>query len=685
MANATQFNYRLSDGTIILADVNSSQAATVDVAPILSGKIASPVPQEILQRERDLQARGTQATTFNPNTSVAERGTIDTSKGITTSQAGIKTDPAIFATPENVKNALATPQQIAEQMKNPNWNAGTSPITPQSIEEGIKNLSAIPSTGVPTGQNVQTFTTPSGLKVDAPTTLAPGLAGKSGIITTESSRGETPLGIASSTSTTSMADATVAGADTTAKSIQDYIKLLTPADSETSDSVKSLIASITTDLEGLKGRGATQLSEEQAQGVEAKKQLLQNAQTELGQKLAEYKSIQAKYQQLNTNVEGKAITMGSIVGSQAQVNRAMQSELNVKSSEIAMIQANVAGAQGNLKLAQDSADRAVDLKYSDAKDAIDVRLKQLELMEGQLTKEEKIRSDAINMYLSDQKTKLATQVANEKDKNATLLNWMNDYRDAGITLGDTIQSANQKITTKSAIYKKEAGGGGEGVSVSGLTPEQQKDPFIIKMLNSKGGKPITDTFAQSLNKGLAVLGQIGGLQTNIKDMKTGPLVGLFQGANPWDTNAQTIKAQLNAIVPNLARGVYGEVGVLTDNDIKQYAKTLPNLKSTEDIRNAVLGITVDLIGKSIKRTLEINAANRKDVSGFVDLYTEMNNTKDSIFQQIPGYKGSTKSFESLGITKEEESLFNTTIGSTTQTTEQTGGFFSNIWKGLFGK
>jgi hypothetical protein len=173
-----------------------------------------------------------------------------------------------------------------------------------------------------------------------------------------------------------------------------------------------------------------------------------------------------------------------------------------------------------------------------------------------------------------------------------------------------------------------------------LTPEQRKDPFIQKLANSAGGKPITDTFAQQLSKGLTVLGQVGTLQANIKDTNTGPIAGAFRGANPWDTNAQTIRAQLNAVVPNLARGVYGEVGVLTDNDIKTYASTLPNLKSTEDIRNAVLGITVDLIGKSIKRNLEINAANGKDVSGFIDIYTEMQSTRDSIFSQIPGYKGS---------------------------------------------
>ena len=121
----------------------------------------------------------------------------------------------------------------------------------------------------------------------------------------------------------------------------------------------------------------------------------------------------------------------------------------------------------------------------------------------------------------------------------------------------------------------------------------------------------------------------------VKGVKTGPLAGAFKSANPWDTQGQTIKAQLNSIVPNLARGVYGEVGVLTDNDIRTYSQTIPNLKSTEEVRNAVLYITLDMIGKSIKNTLKVNAAANRDVSGFTDIYTEMEATKNSILQQIP--------------------------------------------------
>lgn len=168
------------------------------------------------------------------------------------------------------------------------------------------------------------------------------------------------------------------------------------------------------------------------------------------------------------------------------------------------------------------------------------------------------------------------------------------------------------------------------------TIDKSSDSFIQGLLNTKGGKALTDTTIQKLDKGLTTLGQLGVLQANIEGVKTGPIAGAFKGANPWDTKGQTIKAQLNAIVPNLARGIYGEVGVLTDNDIKTYSKTIPNLKSTKEVRDAILYITLDMIGKSIKNTLSVNKAAGRDVSGFVDIYTEMENTKNSILSSIPG-------------------------------------------------
>lgn len=162
------------------------------------------------------------------------------------------------------------------------------------------------------------------------------------------------------------------------------------------------------------------------------------------------------------------------------------------------------------------------------------------------------------------------------------------------------------------------------------------DIYGVMKASAAYDKEPGDTFITSMEKLTTTLGQIDVLQENIKGTNTGPITGLFRGANPWDTNAQAIKAQLNAIVPNLARGVYGEVGVLTDNDIKNYSKTLPNLTSTEDVRNAVLYITVDMIRRNAESKIKNQAAGQRDMSGYADVYKGLVDETAKIKSSITG-------------------------------------------------
>ena len=83
--------------------------------------------------------------------------------------------------------------------------------------------------------------------------------------------------------------------------------------------------------------------------------------------------------------------------------------------------------------------------------------------------------------------------------------------------------------------------------------------------------------------------QLKGIETDFAKMSTGPVLGFFRDLNVYDDDAQTFKARLTAMVPNLARGVFGEVGVLTDFDVENYLKTLPNLKTPQDRAKALVG------------------------------------------------------------------------------------------------
>lgn len=147
---------------------------------------------------------------------------------------------------------------------------------------------------------------------------------------------------------------------------------------------------------------------------------------------------------------------------------------------------------------------------------------------------------------------------------------------------------------------------------------------------SAGGSAPSDAFKQALEKGINVVDQISDLQKNISSEATGPILGIIRSNNPYDTKAQSIKAQLQALVPNLARGVYGEVGVLTDQDVEQYSKTLPNLSSTSDVNRLILGATIRSVQRSLETKLAVQAGAGTDVSGLVDVYNKVKEKADSL-------------------------------------------------------
>lgn len=150
---------------------------------------------------------------------------------------------------------------------------------------------------------------------------------------------------------------------------------------------------------------------------------------------------------------------------------------------------------------------------------------------------------------------------------------------------------------------------------------------------SAGGKDVDATTATSFEKAVSVLNQIEDLKKTIEKEATGPIQGIIRSNNPYDTKAQLIKAQLSSIVPGLARGVYGEVGVLTDADIENYAKTLPNLRNTEDVTSAVLAMTVKSIQNSLETKIKVQAGLGRDVSGIGNVYADVKAKADALSAQ----------------------------------------------------
>lgn len=156
------------------------------------------------------------------------------------------------------------------------------------------------------------------------------------------------------------------------------------------------------------------------------------------------------------------------------------------------------------------------------------------------------------------------------------------------------------------------------------------------MAASAGGSQPSDSFINAMTKANTVVTQVGLLSDKMLEselihadegndsvLDLSPLSGWLAKKNPWNTDAQEIKAILTGTVPNLARGVFGEVGVLTDHDIKLYMGTLPNLTQTADVKKAVTALTLKVVQDSIEAAIDLQAAGGRDMSGYTRFYDKV--------------------------------------------------------------
>lgn len=194
-------------------------------------------------------------------------------------------------------------------------------------------------------------------------------------------------------------------------------------------------------------------------------------------------------------------------------------------------------------------------------------------------------------------------------------------------------------------------------------------------------KDLTDSTVTSLNKFDSVINQLSSIQEQIKKMKTWPAIWKLKSLNPYDVDAQTLKAQLTALIPNLARWVYWEVWVLTDNDVRLYSQTIPNLTSTNEVNDAILAMTLEIVAWWYKRQLQSLAAAGKDVSWYAWLYENLTSQANALkvwlwitdwWEQWPSWQKyvPTWSENIASLAKPWNSSFGWTLTQTNLTTDQ---------------
>jgi hypothetical protein len=151
------------------------------------------------------------------------------------------------------------------------------------------------------------------------------------------------------------------------------------------------------------------------------------------------------------------------------------------------------------------------------------------------------------------------------------------------------------------------------------------------MKASTGGKALTQTAKDIITKTKQAFNASETLKQEFdnvaKQNKIGVIKGKLNSANFWDNDVQTLKASITSAVPLFARGIYGEVGVLTDNDIALYKKTLPGMATTEEAVRFIFANTQRNLAQKLKNTLLSETQGGADTSEFAD---EFKNTYNKL-------------------------------------------------------
>lgn len=168
----------------------------------------------------------------------------------------------------------------------------------------------------------------------------------------------------------------------------------------------------------------------------------------------------------------------------------------------------------------------------------------------------------------------------------------------------------------------------------------ESDPVIKSALKSEGGNAMTDTAITKIDNILSTKDQLDSLKSSIMNIKTGPITGLINNKNLWSKDTTVIKQKIQGLIPILARGVFGEVGVLTDQDIENYRKTIPNLKTPESAKAYLINNLLDTLQNKFKNVLTSQAGGGRDVSAYIK-----NNTYQDFADSIKSLKIDTNALE----------------------------------------
>ena len=146
------------------------------------------------------------------------------------------------------------------------------------------------------------------------------------------------------------------------------------------------------------------------------------------------------------------------------------------------------------------------------------------------------------------------------------------------------------------------------------------------------GTPLGDTQITDLTQAQLAKSNVERISTLIAKLGSrGPVIGRIRQANPYDSDIVELDSMITQTVPGLARGIFKEVGVLTDQDISRYRATIANPTLTAEQADRATKQLLQTINTSIK--LQLNTLDKagKNVADFKDIQAQ----SEQALQQQP--------------------------------------------------
>lgn len=366
-------------------------------------------------------------------------------------------------------------------------------------------------------------------------------AGQPVVIQPPQTTGAPPLTLPQPPNDPSQANATVAGAGQTAKTLQDYINQLDAPKTALDNTQQAYIDRLNQLYGQDTGKAQATAQAEQDSGLNALKKQYADINSQI-------LTSSAQYDKAFAQAETQPGMLSSIVtGQQGAIRRA-------QAADIGLLQARALGMQGQVQAAQDAVTRAINLKYQGIEEEIAAKEKQMALIQPLLTQQQAKTAQAQQLMLEDQKQAIAEEKAKAKEninlvftsglknqfinKNGEfirasdgksysnpqdffrdagvssfeqayqqglvgdlsqnlledrnfVLNLRNTYPDAGILPGDTAEIAAQKISA-SPTYQSKFAGADTGFTLSPGQNRYDANGNLVASGGASPDKPLTE-------------------------------------------------------------------------------------------------------------------------------------------------------------------------------------------------